>query len=814
MIAKVVLNTYSLSTDRYFDYLIPINLENVLDVGMRVKVPFGRGNKTYEGYVMYIVQESSYSNLKSIIEIIGSFSYFSNKDVGLIEFIKHRYFCTYSSAVKLFLPSGLNFKLTKHISLTDMPFEQAKKLCSRSIVYERIINLLNVNTTMTEDELKIETGKNNIIQSLYKLEAKGVINITERFNESISDKKRTYVKLNIEIHEASLLIDTIEKKAPARARVLEVMCDCNEILLSELLLYADVSKKIVDVLVEKEILVYREEIYHESSVNANLLYAKGKPVLTKYQTDALTKISENLDSKVNSTYLLHGVTGSGKTEVYLSLIEKALEYGLDSILLVPEITLTTQMISQIYNRFGDNVALLHSRLSSRQRFDQWNNIKNGKCKIAVGARSAIFAPFSNLGLIIVDEEHENTYKSEMSPRYDAIEIARYLSKRDGLTLVLASATPRIEDYYKATQGVYNLVEIPERIGKNMLPKVEISDMRIELENGNTSIFSEKLKEYINESLSNKEQIILFLNRRGFSSFVSCRSCGYVEKCPNCSVSLTYHKAIDSMLCHYCDYKTKVKNICPKCSSKHIKSFGIGTEKVVSEINALFPHAKTLRMDADTTIGQSGHENILNQFKNKEADILVGTQMITKGLDFENVTLVGVIAADMSLNVDDYTACERTFDLITQVVGRAGRAQKNGRAVIQTYNPDDETILLSSKQDYKSFYDEEISLRSVLLYPPFKEFIKIQFSGKNKYKVKDIASKFYNDIKKSNPKDVELYNMGESPLFILNGNFRYRFMLKAAYKKDLYNFLHMLNDKYKNNKDNVSIIIDVNPVSTY
>lgn len=817
MVARVIINSNTLSTDRLYDYQIPSCLEEKIEVGMRVKVPFGRGNKFQEAYVYEIVQKSNCQGLKLISDIVSDKVYFDKKEVDLIEFMRHRYFCSYMSAIRCFVPPGVNVKYVNYISVSpDADSDNLEKYCQKMSVGAKIIKCIQSYGAMSEDELKLETGKTSINATLNKLRDKGFILIEQREYENVKDTYKTYVELAIERQEAFDIVDSIAKKAPARARVLEILSENYDMELSELLMYAETSKSTVDALYEKGIVNYRKIVCNDSNISYDGSYKKEKPELTERQTEVVEEISAAISSAEKSAFLIHGVTGSGKTEVYLSLMEKAIKLEKSAIMLVPEISLTPQMISQIFSRFGDDVAVLHSKLTVKQRFNQWNRIKNNEVRIAVGARSAIFAPFKNVGLIIIDEEHESTYKSEMSPRYNAIEIARYIVNRDKSTLVLASATPSVDDYYKQERKAYKLLEMPDRINKAPLPEVEIADMRKEIEEGNMSIFSNSMKNAIEETLGKKEQIILFLNRRGFSGFVSCRNCGFVMKCPNCNVSLTYHKTVNKMVCHYCDYKTPLKKNCPSCDSKHIRFFGIGTEKIVDEVHKLYPEAKVIRMDADTTSGRMGHENILNTFRKGDADILVGTQMITKGLDFENVTLVGIVAADMSLNMDDYKACERTFDLITQVIGRAGRAHKKGRAIIQTYNPEDETILYSANQDYKGFYQQEIQIRQMLGYPPFTEFIKIQFTGMSDKGTKFAAKEFHKNVMSlmSDVNNITIYDVSESPVFRINNKYRYRFLIKTAYNKEIYNKLHVIYDKSINKYNDVSISVDVNPINTY
>ncbi len=817
MIAKIVLNKNSHATDRLFDYKVPEFMENDISVGSRIKVPFGRNNKLAEGYVYALADESDFSNLKELSGFIDKTVYFDIKKTEIMEFIRHRYFCSYISALKCFIPSGVGADFIRVFSL-DMSKESLfDKLCTHSTTADKIISTLKAYGTMDEEQLKSEVNKKNVTSVLNKLLNAGALICSNKENDRIKETTKVFVELAIDREEAFSLVDVMLTKAKARARALEVLGDNQMIELSELLMYASCTKKTVDALVEKGYAVYETVTVNDSAIDFEINDIDDGRVLTDEQKNAIDIITPAIENNKKQTFLIHGVTGSGKTEVYLNLIKKTISMGKEAIFLVPEISLTPQMISLVYSRFGDSVAVLHSKLTARQRYNEWKRIKNGEAKIAIGARSAVFAPFSNIGLIVIDEEHETTYKSEMSPRYDAVEIARFISKQQSSVLVLASATPSVESYYKARNGTFTLVEMLNRANKAPLPEVTVCDMRKELENGNLSIFGAELQKAIEDNLKSDEQTILFLNRRGFSGFVSCRNCGYVLKCPNCNVSLTYHKSNGKMVCHYCDYKTDVPVLCPSCESRHIKFFGIGTEKIVDELSKLYPKASVIRMDADTTSGRLSHETILKTFALGKADILVGTQMITKGLDFENVTLVGIVAADMSLCVDDFKAGERTFDLITQVAGRAGRSVKKGRAIIQTYNPDDEIIIHSSNQDYKSFYEDEIQTRMMLMYPPFSEFINFVFSSENKNAAKSMAQRFYNELVKK----LECINFSgtsfkpcESPLFKINGKYRYHFIIKTPYKRTVYDLIGDVYKKYISNKENVTISIDVSPNSMY
>lgn len=823
MTVSVVISNNSRATDKMYTYLVAPNDELRIKTGMRVKVPFGKSNKLYEAYVMRVNTnfDKSDSLLKCVESILEDYSYFNDNTVSLIEFMKHRYFCTYISAIKTIVPTGVNKKFNTVYSLSDTKpdtVEKFKEICIHSAVQTAVLNFFEQNSEGTSLQIADFTGRKNLSAALKDMVLKGVLNKKDVESDGLKDTLLTYVLLAVSVDDAYIYTDYALKRAKAQAAVVETVCSfggCIE--LKELLQITGTSKPVVGELVKKGILVFEKRSHFGSVADKPIEISNSRPILTDEQQVVVSEVGKAIDNQKNEVFVLHGVTGSGKTEVYLNLIEHAAKLNRQSVFLVPEIALTPQMVNLVVSRFGNDVAVLHSNLTLKQRYDEWKNIKNGKIKVVVGARSAIFAPFDNIGFIIVDEEHENTYKSETSPRYQTGEIARFRAKQSDAVVLLASATPSIESYYNAKKGKFRLLEMTKRPNNSCLPQVDIVDMRCEIDEGNMSIFSHRLQDEINENIKNHKQTILFINKRGFSSFVSCRKCGYVMQCPNCNVSLTYHKSINKMVCHYCDYMQNVVSICPSCGSKHIKYFGTGTQKVTDEIQKCFPNATYLRMDADTTAGRMKHEEILNEFKNKHIDILVGTQMITKGLDIENVTLVGILAADMSLNMDDYRAGERTFDLITQVSGRAGRGKWKGRSVIQTYNPENETIIQSSKQDYKSFYNSEILFRESLTYPPFCEFINILFTDAEYAKAKNTAIRFETKLKqiiKNNnfENKIMLYKPCEAPLYKINGKFRYRMLAKTVYSKKLYTELHNLYDRFLADKKSSSIIIDVNPQS--
>ena len=464
-------------------------------------------------------------------------------------------------------------------------------------------------------------------------------------------------------------------------------------------------------------------------------------------------------------------------------------------------------------RFGNQIAVLHSKLSIGERYDQWQNIKEGKSKIVIGARSAIFAPIKNLGIIIIDEEHDLSYKSDMNPRFNSKEISKYIAQKNDIPLVLGSATPDLVTYYKAKQGKIELLELTKRANSSKLPNIEIVDLKQELANGNRSMISRKLYEKIQDNINKKEQTILFLNRRGFSTFVMCRDCGYVVKCKNCNISMTYHSNSNNLKCHYCGYETKNFNVCPSCNSKKIKYFGSGTEKLENEINKIFPNASTIRMDLDTISKKNSHENILNRFKNENIDILIGTQMIVKGHHFPNVTLVGVVSADSSLNFGDYRANENTFSLLTQVAGRAGRGKKEGEVIVQTYDPKNFVIEYAKEQDYKVFYDTEIELRKQLKYPPFCDIIMLGITSASEVECKNVANLLYKILIKNKLNNMLVFKPVPSPISKIKNKYRWRIIIKTKLTNNIINTLNLvLEEYYSYNYKNTRVIIDINPNS--
>ena len=638
--------------------------------------------------------------------------------------------------------------------------------------------------------------------------------LNKNIDSRVKDKTLNFVYLKKDIEEIEEDIENKVIKSEKQKRVLNFLIQNEGIQTTELEIITDTTNAVLKALEKKEYIeIIEEKVERNPFLNKDIKPTK-KLKLTEEQQNAFNKIDETINNNENKEFLLYGVTGSGKTEIYLQLIEKIIQKNKTAIVLVPEISLTPQMVERFIARFGqEKIAVLHSKLSIGERYDQWNKIKNGECKIVIGARSAIFAPIQNLGLIIIDEEHDSSYKSETNPRYNAKELAGYMAKKNNIPLVLGSATPDISTYYKAENNKIEMLKLTKRANESNLPKVDVIDLREELANGNRSILSRKLYEEIEKNLKDKKQTILFLNRRGYSTFVMCRDCGYTVKCKNCNITMTYHIKTNKLKCHYCGHEEKNLTECPECHSKNIKYFGTGTQRLEEDINKIFPEATTIRMDIDTVTRKNSHEEILNKFKNDNINILIGTQMVVKGHHFPNVTLVGVIAADSSLYIEDYRANERTFQILTQVAGRAGREKLPGRVIIQTYNPDNFAIECSKKQNYDEFYETEIELRKQLKYPPFCDIISIGLTDTDNNKIKNVSERLYNNISrtiKNEKMDFNIYKPLPCPIDKIKNKYRWRIILKGKLNNKIINIINKSIEQV--NSKTTRIIVDTNPTN--
>ena len=624
-------------------------------------------------------------------------------------------------------------------------------------------------------------------------------------------KDREINVINLAKSEEEIIEALEELKSEKQIKILKFILNNPDKTRQEIAEFTNTSVAIINTLVKNGYLkVDINTVRRTPLINTNV-----EKTTDLKLTDEQQKALDAVDVDFGGEFLLYGITGSGKTEIYLQLIRQVLDRNKSSIVLVPEISLTPQTINRFVARFGaDKIAVLHSKLSSGERYDEWNKIKHGDAKIIIGARSAIFAPAKDLGLVIIDEEHDESYMSEMTPRYDARDVARFICSRNNIPLILGSATPDLKSYYRTEKEEATLLTLNKRANNSNLPEVKIVDLKEELKNGNNKMLSYALKKEIEHNLVDKKQTILFLNRRGFSTFLMCKDCGYTFKCNRCNITLTYHKFENRLKCHYCGHEEKVATTCPECESDNIRFFGGGTQKLEEEVLELFPEASTIRMDVDTVSKKNSHEEILDKFRNENIDILIGTQMVVKGHHFPNVTLVGVINADTSLNIGDFRAAERTFQTITQVAGRAGRDKDKGRVIIQTYNPDNYAIEFSKKQDYKSFYDTELPIRKALKYPPFCDIIVIDMSAKNMMELKIVAKKLHSYLKQRvvNEKfGLLLYSPVPSPIDKIKDRYRYRMIIKCIYDDKVNELLTDMMEEYNSFNNKTSrVVIQVNP----
>ena len=703
-----------------------------------------------------------------------------------------------------------------------VPFGNSKKLEEAYV-----IGIKERSNFEVKDIVKIEDSLTNFQIKLAKWMAKHYFcNVSDciklmltpgtgRKENKVQDKTINSVYLKKDIEEIEFDIENRKLKSEKQIRILKFVKDNEGCTIPEIEMFTDTSRAIVNTLIKNEYLEIVEKVIERNPLENKKIEQTKNLELTEEQRQAFDKVKESIKNKENKEFLLYGVTGSGKTEIYLQLIKKVIEEEKTAIVLVPEISLTPQMLDRFISRFGkEEIAVLHSKLSIGERHDEWKKIKEGKIKIVIGARSAIFAPLENLGIIIIDEEHDSSYKSETTPKYNAKEIAKILAKVNKCPLILGSATPDLNTFYRANIGEIELLKLTKRANESSLPDVEVVDLKQELANGNRSMLSMDLYSAIEENLKNKLQTILFLNRRGYSTFIMCRECGYTVKCPNCNISLTYHRFGNILKCHYCGHEEKVVTTCPECGSSKIRYFGTGTQKLEQEINKLFPKAKTIRMDVDTVTKKNSHEVILNKFKNENIDILIGTQMVVKGHHFPNVTLVGVITADSSLNIDDYRANERTFQILTQVAGRAGRENKKGKVIIQSYTPENFSIECSKKQDYDLFYETEIALRKQLKYPPFCDIILINFNGLNEKEIQNVSIGMYEHLKQVlNEEEFKIFKPIPCPVDKIQNRYRWRIIIKGNVDEKTNTVLNKaLRMFYNQSLKNTRVSIDVNPNS--
>lgn len=805
-IAGVAVEKTVYSFDKIFDYVIPETF--LASVGYRVLVPFGRGDQKRQGVIIYTKSVGNIDKLKSIEKVLDKKPVLTNEMINLALFMKERYYCTIYDCIKAMLPVGINYKLKTTYTInkdynlgTDFLDEKQK------IIYEY---LLNKKKSVPVEDIVKDLSLSEDTSIMHEMAMSNILIKQDEVSRKTGDKICKMIRLVTDCGNAEL---TSKQK-----EAYEVLNMSFSLSVKELCYFVGCTQVVADGLVKKGVAEYfEEEAFRIPSVYNNGEKSQENIKLTPEQQLAYDDLYMRYKSDKAQVSLLYGITGSGKTLVFMKMIDKVVCDNRGVIVMVPEISLTPQLMNIFTSRYGHNVAMFHSGLSAGERLDEWKRVKNGYAKIALGTRSAIFAPFENIGLIIIDEEQEYTYKSESNPRFHARDLAKYRCNKHNCLLLLSSATPSIESFYNCCKGRYSINRLSKRYGNAVLPDVVTIDMNKEQQKGNFSGISSELLRNIEYNVENGKQSIILLNRRGHNTFVSCKKCNEVISCPNCSISLTYHSDNNRLMCHYCGYSEPMKQECPKCHSKSLKFSGLGTQRAEQNLIDTLPMARILRMDADSTIAKFSHEKKLKDFSDGKYDIMIGTQMVAKGLDFPNVTLVGVLSADQILYSNDYRSYERTFSLLTQVVGRAGRGELKGKAIIQTFTPDNETIMLASKQDYDSFYKSEILLRKAMLYPPFSDICMVGFLGDNEIKTAEAAKYFTENLiklAKTEYSHIPLRIVGYSPATInkISNKFRYKCVMKFRNSVDFRKMISNLLITYGKNKkfNKISIYVDVNP----
>ncbi|MBC1404128.1 primosomal protein N' [Listeria welshimeri] len=790
-IAKVIVDVPAMQVDRPFDYFIPEDLEELIRPGMRVIVPFG--NRKIQGFVTSLDETEENPKLKGIDGVMDLAPVLNEELMELGDWLAEDTLSFRVSAYQAMLPAALRAKYEKYFLRLDDENEELEQLFEG---YETL-------------DWKVAEAR-GLLKQIGKWVREGSVEVVYQVKNKITNKKVRVVSCLKSPYQLTEIIEDMPKNAKAQSRVLAFFqaFEGSEILVSELKKQAETTDTTIKKLADLNILTIQEKIISRDPYQNHQFEKSESLQLLPDQQTACWKITAATEQE---TFLIHGVTGSGKTEIYLQTIEAKLKEGKEAIVLVPEISLTPQMVERFKSRFGSEVAVLHSALSSGEKYDEWRKIERKEARVVVGARSAVFAPLENLGIIIIDEEHEASYKQEDNPRYHARDVAIWRANKYQCPVVLGSATPSLESFARAKKGVYTLIELPSRVNDRAMPEVSVVDMREELRKENRTEFSTELLEKIKDRIAKKEQTVLMLNRRGYSSFVMCRDCGYVVECPNCDISLTYHQSSNQMKCHYCGHEERVPQKCPSCEGEHIRYFGTGTQKVEESLTKLIPEARVIRMDVDTTRTKGAHEKLLKSFRNHEADILLGTQMIAKGLDFPDITLVGVLNADTMLHLPDFRASERTFQLLTQVSGRAGRHERTGEVVVQSYNPEHYSIEFAKKHDFIGFYNHEMQLRKMGSYPPFYYLTMINVSDENEMKAIRTIQEMAQFLRGKLGPDAVVLGPVPSTITRIKNKYRYQCIIKYKIEPDLKKELKTLITHYqKDQQKGLTITIDVQP----
>lgn len=798
-IADVIVDVPTLQTNNPYEFIIPEELEEDLVIGMRVIVPFGKGSRRVQGFITQIKDSATYKGkLKEISDIMDLEPVLNEELIELGEWMAKTTYSFRISCYQTMLPAVLRATYEKVVKVTG-------KLSD-----EDLFGIFKGKDTLSWEEVE-ERG---LTKKMLSLKKENKVDVNYIVDDKVTKKVKRMVKRKMSPDELKKAFENVPDNAHRQKNLIRILITLGSgdaMDLSVLTKEHKISSSVVNRGVEKgwcvieEVEVYRDP-YRQSTIQPTTAL-----VLNEEQQEAFNQINQALQNEQSDVFLLQGITGSGKTEIYMQSIAEVLKKGQGALVLVPEIALTPQMVHRFKGRFGDEVAVLHSGLSNGEKYDEWRKIENGEAKVVVGARSSIFAPIENLGIIVIDEEHETSYKQSDSPRYHARDVAIWRAERHHCPVVLGSATPSLESRARASKNVYTLIELNKRVNQKPLPKVEIIDMREEMRMDNQTLFSNPLQEALKDRLAKGEQAVLMLNRRGYSSFVMCRDCGFVLQCPNCDISQTLHMDTHTMKCHYCGHEEGIPKICPSCHSHRIRYFGTGTQKVQEELGELLPEAKILRMDVDTTRRKGAHEKILQAFGEKKADILLGTQMIAKGLDFPNVTFVGVLNADTALGLPDFRSAEKTFQLLTQVSGRAGRGELKGDVVIQTYNPEHYAIQFAKEHDYEKFFYHEMKYRHLSDYSPYYFMTSIQVSHENELTAAKYIQQISEFIKPYLSKEAII--LGPTPRFVARTHNKYHFQLIVKYKSEekLNVGLHeLLNQTQVDQAKGLQIKIDPQP----
>ena len=809
--ARIAVSGVTYWVDRPYTYAVPDTFSGRVRPGVRVAVPFG-GSRPREGIVLAMGGETD-RRMKPILDVLDEEPLLTEQQLKLALWMRERFFCTVMDSIKSMLPSGLWYRVSAVYTLAD-GVDSEKAMASAANRDEKLVleTIISEGGKCPLADLETAFGTKNPGAALASLVKKGILTAEAESTRRGTDKTMLKASLAVTPEEA-LRESQKNPRAVRQSAVLRVMAEIGKASVADLCYFTGAGRDVVKALETKGFLTLSyEEVYRRPDYDAASW--QRMPELNNDQQKAFEGILRLVNEPKAQAALLYGVTGSGKTTIYIRLIDEVLQQGKSAILLVPEIALTPQMLRTFSTYFGERIAVLHSSLSMGERYDEWKRIRSGDARVVIGTRSAVFAPVSNLGIIILDEEQEDTYKSEMTPRYHARDVAKYLCARSGATLLLGSATPDVCSRYYAESGRYHLFTLPGRYNAMSLPSVQVVDMKRELKAGNATSISMPLRREIEENLERGEQTILFINRRGANRLVACGECGYTYQCPNCTASLTYHSVGDRLVCHYCGHVHRLDPACPVCGGT-LRFLGTGTQKVVEELAEIFPDVPVLRMDTDSVAPEGSHKALFERFRAQKIPILVGTQMVTKGLNFENVTLVGVLTADQSLYSSEYRAGERTFSQITQVIGRSGRFEKPGRAVIQTFTPENQIIRQAASQDYDSFYEAEIALRRLVGTPPFSELYVLTANGEEEGEVLRWCRDIRNELLRLTRDVADAAVLGPAPLPIakVNNIWRYRVTVRCPESKHIREAISRMLIVCNTNKQyrGVSVYADFNPL---